>query len=275
MAKVLYLNLNQESNRRENGSNNGYINPSALKVNRTLNETLVLPAAHKIEDDIAAERKSEPIKSLDDIEKACKYFLSKGKYRDYMLFILGINFGLRISDLKKLRFSNLINDNFTFKTTFPILEKKTMNTRKERHNRYITVNNAVVEAVTLYLQHNTCRLDDYMFTSESNNSGKEIKPLDTKSINRILADMAKEVGLPNKMSSHSLRKTFGYHQMVMSNNDPRKLLLLQKMFGHSTSAQTLDYIGFTDEEIRDAYLELNLGSESCYYVNSSIGENVV
>ena len=61
------------------------------------------------------------------------------------------------------------------------------------------------------------------------------------------------------VATHTLRKTFAYHQMVMSGNDPRKLLLLQKMFGHSTSAQTLDYIGITLEEIEKAYLELNLG----------------
>jgi hypothetical protein len=61
--------------------------------------------------------------------------------------------------------------------------------------------------------------------------------------------------------------------MAMSGNDPRKLLLLQKMLGHSTAAQTLDYIGITEEEIRDAYLELNLGSHTrSYLVDSNIVE---
>ena len=52
----------------------------------------------------------------------------------------------------------------------------------------------------------------------------------------------------------------------MSNNDPRKLMLLQKMLNHSTPAQTLDYIGITDEEIKEAYNQLNLGSESSNYL---------
>jgi hypothetical protein len=52
--------------------------------------------------------------------------------------------------------------------------------------------------------------------------------------------------------------------MLISKNDPRKLLLLQKMFGHSTSAQTLDYIGITGEEIEEAYLSLNLGGTRSY-----------
>ena len=85
--------------------------------------------------------------------------------------------------------------------------------------------------------------------------------------------IAEDLGLGNKMSTHSLRKTFAYHQMVMSGNDPRKLLLLQKMFGHSTAAQTLDYIGITGEEIDEAYRNLNLGSTTCnYLVDSSLME---
>ena len=61
--------------------------------------------------------------------------------------------------------------------------------------------------------------------------------------------------------------------MVMSGNDPRKLLLLQKMFGHSSAAQTLDYIGITSEEIDDAYRNLNLGSiTQNYMINTDIKE---
>ena len=74
------------------------------------------------------------------------------------------------------------------------------------------------------------------------------------------------------MATHSLRKTFAYHQMVTSGNDPRKLLL-QKMFGHSTAAQTLDYIGITGEEIEEAYHKLNLGSaRHNYLVDSALVE---
>ena len=61
--------------------------------------------------------------------------------------------------------------------------------------------------------------------------------------------------------------------MVMSNNDHRKLLLLQKMMNHSSPAQTLDYIGITAEEIEAAYKELNLGySKYNYLCNTNIIE---
>lgn len=112
-----------------------------------------------------------------------------------------------------------------------------------------------------------------MFRSESNNGSNENKPIHRATVDTILKGIAKDLGLGNRMSTHTLRKTFAYHQMVMSGNDPRKLLLLQKMFGHSTAAQTLDYIGITSEEIDEAYRRLNLGSVSCnYLVDSDIVE---
>lgn len=127
-----------------------------------------------------------------------------------------------------------------------------------------------MDAVALFLENTPgVTLSDYMFRSESNRGKNENKPLDIKSIDRILKGIAADLGLTNKMSTHTLRKTFAYHQMVMSGNDPRKLLLLQKMFGHSTSAQTLDYIGITGNEIEEAYRLLNLGSRTKNYLIDS------
>ena len=138
----------------------------------------------------------------------------------------------------------------------------------------ITINTAVIEAVTMFLEHKQgVRLSDYMFQSESRNGLNKGQPMTKQGIDQMLKGVAKDCGLGNRMATHSLRKTFAYHQMVMSGNDPRKLLLLQKMFGHSTAAQTLDYIGITEEEIDEAYRGLNLGSvEHNYLVDSKIIE---
>ena len=226
---------------------------------RSLRSGLIAPAVEDTSYELAGEHAADPIKSIEDIERVSDWFIRRGKYRDNMLFIVGINFGLRISDLLSLRFSHLIDEHFRFKTTFPILEKKTKNTRKVKKNRYITINDAVVDAVTLYLENTPgVKLSDYMFRSESNNSIGVNKPLAQSSAYRAFMAAAEALELPVHFSTHALRKTFAYHQMLVSNNDPRKLMLLQKMFGHRSVAQTLEYIGITDEEIRDAYLNLNL-----------------
>ena len=242
--------------------------------NRRLAAGLIAPAKEDTSCELAPEHAAEPIKSMGDIIRISKYLIENGRYRDNMLFVVGINFGLRASDLRMLRFSNLINDNCTFRDSFPVFEKKTRNTRTRKKNRYITINSAVIDAVTLYLENtsNEC-LSNYMFRSLSNNGGNLNEPLSVKSIDRLLKSIADELGIAVKMSTHTLRKTFCYHQMLMSHNDSRKLLLLQKMLNHSSPAQTLDYIGITSEEIDEAYRKLNLGSiRNNYLVNSSIEE---
>ncbi|MCL2300938.1 MAG: tyrosine-type recombinase/integrase [Firmicutes bacterium] len=224
--------------------------------------TLLPPAAELQPRETAGEHTSEPIKSLKDIARISQYLTQNQRYRDNMLFILGINFGLRISDLRELRFCDLLDEaagGFTFKRSFPILEQKTKNTRKVKRNRHITINAAVIYAVELYLRYikTPPKLDDFLFVSESNHAAGALSRV---SVDRILKGIGADLQLPYKMATHTLRKTFAYHQMAMAGNDPRKLLLLQKMFGHSSVAQTLDYIGITNEEIEQAYLGLNLGA---------------
>lgn len=254
------------------------INVAALKQNsKKLAAGLISPAVEEITDDTVIDHRASPIKSMEDINNISSYLISEKRYRDNMLFIVGINFGLRVSDLRMLRFANLINDNFTFKDSFPVFEQKTRNTRKVKKNRYITINTAVIEAVTLYLENTpNVSLSDYMFRSESNNGSSVNKPLEIKSVDRIIKGIAIDLNLNIKVSTHTLRKTFCYHQMLMSHNDSRKLLLLQKMLNHSSPAQTLDYIGITEEEIHDAYCKLNLGSvRHNYLVDSNIFERAV
>lgn len=255
--------------------NDCVIDPSVLRRNpRQLKPGLIAKASEPTHCELAPEHAADPIKSIDDINRISEYLISNKRYRDNMLFIVGINFGLRVSDLRVLRFSNIINNNFVFKDSFPVFEKKTRNTRTRKKNRYITINTAVVEAVTLYLENTpNVRLSDYMFRSQSNNGSNVNEPLSSKSIDRILKGIANDLHITAKVSTHTLRKTFGYHQMLMSNNDNRKLLLLQKIFNHSSPAQTLDYIGITGEEIEEAYRKLNLGSAHYnYLVDSDIEE---
>lgn len=244
----------------------------SLNINKSgirLNNGVIEPAKDTIRTDLAPEHTSDPIKNIDDIFRISEYLINEKRYRDNMLFILGINFGLRVSDLRMLKFANLINENLTFKDNFPVFEQKTRNTRKRKKNRYITINHAVIEAVTLYLENTKgVSLSDYLFRSQSNRSSKG-EPLTAKSIDRILKGIANDLNLTMKVSTHTLRKTFCYHQMLMSGNDSRKLLLLQKMLNHSSPAQTLDYIGITTEEIDKAYKELNLGSKTRNYIIDS------
>ena len=124
-------------------SKNSVINVDTLiQNNHKLAVSLISPAVEDTSCELAPKYAAEPIKSMDDIIRISEYLINRGKYRDNMLFIVGINFGLRVNDLRVLRFSNLINDNCTFNESFAVFEKKTCNTRHRKKNRYITIQEA-------------------------------------------------------------------------------------------------------------------------------------
>lgn len=246
------------------------------------NKVNIKPAKEIIKNSYATEHSAQPIKDINDIVKLSNYFISKGKYRDNMLFILGINFGLRISDIQALRFCDLINEDFTFKDEVTVFEIKTRNTRKKSKNRHIAINQQVKDAVILYLKHNPNKsLSDHMFVSESY-SGQlaldkynsthfgytESIPITRQGVDYIIKQATKAIGLEGRYATHTFRKTFAYHFMQQHDNDPRALQLLQKMFNHSSVRQTMDYIGITDDEIFEAYSSLG-----DYYANRMNNSN--
>ena len=66
----------------------------------------------------------QPIRDKSKIEEM-KQYLKSHSFRDYTLFILGINSGLRISDLLKLNVSDVIDENGKVRDRISVREKKT------------------------------------------------------------------------------------------------------------------------------------------------------
>lgn len=223
-------------------------NEPTFKVN-------ILPAQNPVEKkELAKEHSAEPIKSTDDLKRIISYFLDNGKYRNAMLFITGICTGLRVSDLRELRFNDFINDDCTFKNELIVFEHKTRNTRKQAKNRRIYINQNVKHIIAIYLQHYQRSLDDYLFISESNNGS--CKPLTPRAIDDILKDVTKKLNINIRVSTHTLRKTFAYHTIMQAKDKSRAIQQLQLLLGHSSQLCTLKYAGITDDELAQTYKEL-------------------
>jgi integrase len=62
------------------------------------------------------------------------------------------------------------------------------------------------------------------------------------------------VGLPGNYSTHTLRKTWGYH--ARQNGVPMELIM--EKLNHTNFAVTKRYLGITDDELRRAAEGLNL-----------------
>ena len=59
----------------------------------------------------------------------------------------------------------------------------------------------------------------------------------------------KEAGLQERVGTHTMRKTFGYHHYQKF----KDVAMLQKIFNHSSPQITLRYIGIEQDQIDESY----------------------
>lgn len=192
---------------------------------------------------IAKAETVEPIKNVKDIKKIKQFLLGKANKRDYMLFVVGINVGLRVGDLLQLKIGDVINSNGKFKDKIVIDEEKTDKTR------YFKLNDSAKESIEVYLDSlKDYDMNDYLFRSRKGN-----EPLRVDSTHKIVKNTLRELNIKGNFGTHSLRKTWAYHTYMNNSSNPRILATLQKALNHSSQDVTLRYIGIEQEEILDLY----------------------
>ncbi len=183
----------------------------------------------------------QPIRDKKKIEDM-KKILKANNSRDYCLFVLGINSGLRISDLLSLKISDVI-DGKKIKDRISLREKKTGKTKD------FPIGATSVKAIKEYLNTQDYIPNDYLFKSRKGNG-----PISRVQAWRILSEAAETVGIIESIGTHTLRKTFGYWAF----NSGVDITIIQKLLNHSSPGITLAYIGITQDELDDVYLNLNL-----------------
>lgn len=184
----------------------------------------------------------QPIKDKRKIE-AMKKVLKADRLRDYTLFTLGINSGLRISDLLSLTVEDVTTDKGAVRDRIAVRESKTGKTKD------FPVGPSARKAIKEYIDDSSLAGSSPLFPSR-----KGTKSIGREQAYRILNDAARAVGIKDKIGTHTLRKTFAYHA-YQSGHD---LSMIQKLLNHSAPSVTLRYIGITQEEMDEVYLSLNL-----------------
>ncbi|WP_342429388.1 tyrosine-type recombinase/integrase [Neobacillus sp. FSL H8-0543] len=183
----------------------------------------------------------DPIKDIESIN-AIKMILRKQSQRDLLLFVFGINTGIRVSDLLSLK----VDDIWDGAKIREFLYLK--DTNDEEASVYY-INSAIQSELKNYLYSYEFNESDFLFKSKKNN-----QPITRQQAYRIINKAAKEVGIPGKIGTHTLRKTFGYHAY-------RKgiaISILMEIYNHHAPSETLRYIGINKDEKRLIKVDVNL-----------------
>ncbi|EPH86705.1 hypothetical protein IGL14_002630 [Enterococcus sp. DIV1938] len=153
----------------------------------------------------------EPIKNKRALNKM-KKSLRKGKYgdRNVLLFSIGINTAYRISDLRKLKLSDVLERE---KEEIKVKVKERLSLIEQKTGKYnsVILSDRLKTDIEKYVKTNFSHylskgeLEHYLFPS---GKGKD-QPMNRQTLWSILNKAAKENNIPN-VGSHSMRKTFGY-----------------------------------------------------------------
>jgi integrase len=188
----------------------------------------------------------EPIRDRKKIAQIKNQLRGQNRYRELLLFVVGINTALRISDLVKLQANQFIDEDGQIKNRFWIKEQK----RGKRHE--IAVNQSIQEALTEYLEA-------YPFLLKEPLSYPFFNPKTKQHIKRgqawkFIVAICEEVGLRGNYGTHSLRRTWGFHARMQGVD----LALIMYKLNHNSIAYTKRYLGITDDELQAIAQRLNL-----------------
>ena len=190
--------------------------------------------------------KTQPIKELNDIRKLENYFLERKELRNHTLVVIGLNTSLRISDILRLQWGTLYNFKLEKYRQHIVIEEQ-----KTGKISMIAINKAIADALDNYRKTlDSLEPDMYLFKSRIGTN----RPIGRNRAFHIIKNAVAELGIENNISCHSLRKTFGYHAW----KNGVQPALLQQIYNHSSYEITKRYLGITQDEKDDVFMNIML-----------------
>lgn len=190
--------------------------------------------------------KVEPIREVAKIQ-AIKSNLS-GNPRDLCLFTLGINTAYRANELLSIKVGQVAH----------LIAGDALDLKQSKNGRYrmTTLNQMAVSSIQDWLSVHPKPIDDApLFVSQRTRKALTVSPF----INMVKR-WCKDAHLKGNYGSHTLRKTWGYHQLRGNTQTPPHLVLplLMEAYGHARQQQTLDYLCIQSDEVASLFMQVEL-----------------
>ena len=191
----------------------------------------------------------DPIREKKKVIAIKNLLIKEGKFRDYCLFVCGINFGLRIGDLLRIKVKNVRNTYSEIKDNFEIIEQKT------KKLNVIEINDDANSAIELLFSKTGIanNINNYLFYNTREKRGE--KSISRVQAYRLMRKWCKKVELTDiSVGTHTLRKTFGYHAW----KNGVSIEVIQKKFKHDSTSTTRHYLGIEEKDVINSYHKVNL-----------------
>ena len=186
--------------------------------------------------------KVQPIRSLEAIAQIKENL--KDQPRNLCLFTMGINTAYRANELLSLTVGQVAH----------LKAGDLLDVKQSKNDKYrpTAINGVTVSAVQSWLKFHprAGQPEAMLFLSSRGN-----KSITVSALNSLVKKWCAEIELQGNYGSHTLRKTWGYHQRVQNKVS---VALLMRAFGHSTEKQTMEYLDVLPEEIKFLYTRLSL-----------------
>ncbi len=184
----------------------------------------------------------EPIRDKQDLRKIINWLRDQGRFRDLLLFTVGINTVLLISDLLALRIGDFIDGEGEARQQFQV--------GKSKHNKrhVVVINDSIRQALADYREAYPGVEDNPAhFVFFNTRIPGYARPISRVQAWKLVVAICLQVGLRGNYGTHTLRKTWGYHA-YMNGMD---LALLMDILNHNSLASTRQYLGIMDDELRE------------------------
>lgn len=174
----------------------------------------------------------EPVRNTKDIKTISKMLESSP--RDYLLWTMGINNGLRASDLVKIKYEDVMG----------LKAGDVLNIREQKTGKpnILAINKAVYKAIGIYSKALIPEPGDYLFKSRKGKNNH----ISSAVVGKMVQGWCNAVNIKGRFGAHTLRKTWGYHQRV---NFHVGFDVICKRYNHSSPAITMRYLGIEDKEV--------------------------
>jgi integrase len=195
-------------------------------------------------------KKTVPIHDKVDIYRFLKR-LREWNPNYYIAAAIGIQWGLRCSDILALRVGDVVAGEGK---KIQIIDRVTVKEIKTGHERNILITDNMKDVLYEHIKKlgSHVNMDTPLVLSRNKREGK-VKPLSRARLWRVISRVARELGIKGPIGTHGLRKTFAYQAW----RENQRVDVIQKEFGHASVATTHRYACIPSEWQDNLYSNIN------------------